>query len=90
MRSSLQRGFRWSLHRGSLSAVLQMPAGSTTAPLPWSAWTSGDTMSAGAANLQNKKPELKLRRPDNINSKYHKQKSPKYNTSNSGTQPQGS
>lgn len=58
-RTSIQKDFRcWSLHRASLSAASQMPAESTTAPLPWSAWTSGDSMIAGAVNIENKQPNV--------------------------------
>ena len=53
MASSPRRGYRWSRCRASPAAAPQMPAGGTTAPLRWSAWTSGDTTSAGAVNIQN-------------------------------------
>lgn len=47
IRSRVQTGCRWSLCRASPSAALQRPAGNTSAPLRWSALTSGDTTSAG-------------------------------------------
>lgn len=47
IRSRVQTGCRWSLCRASPPAALRRPAGITSAPLRWSALTSGDTTSAG-------------------------------------------